>query len=72
MEQQQNNYQPECEDVGGDVLDAPSTDSIPSEPKPWYVDLTRDEFVAFRMLTARLLGPLRQRIPTLVMSIVCL
>lgn len=71
MEQQQNNYQPECEDVGGDVLDAPSTDSIPSEPKPWYVDLTRDEFIAFRMLTARLLGPLRQRIPTLVMSIVC-
>ena len=46
MEQQQNNYQPECKDVGGDVLNAPSTDSIPSEPKPWYVDLTREEFIA--------------------------
>ena len=64
-------HQPECEDVGGDVLDAPSTDSIPSERKPWYVDLTRDEFIAFRMLTARLMGPLRQRIPMLVVSIVC-
>lgn len=71
MEQQQNNYQPECKDVGGDVLDAPSTDSIPSEPKPWYVDLTREEFIAFRMLNARLLGPMRQRIPTLIVSIVC-
>ena len=36
-----------------------------------YVDLTRDEFIAFRMLTARLFGPLRQRIPTLVVSILC-
>lgn len=71
MEQQQNNYQPECKDEGGDVLDAPSTDSIPSEPKPWYVDLTREEFIAFRMLNARLLGPMRQRIPTLIVSIVC-
>ena len=41
------------------------------ERKPWYVDLTRDEFIAFRMLTARLMGPLRQRIPTLIVSILC-
>ena len=38
---------------------------------PRYVDLTREEFIAFRMLTARLFGPLRQRIPTLVVSILC-
>lgn len=41
------------------------------ERKPWLVDLTRDEFIAFRMLTARLMGPLRQRIPTLIVSILC-
>lgn len=41
------------------------------ERKPWYVDLTREEFIAFRMLNARLLGPMRQRIPTLIVSIVC-
>lgn len=38
---------------------------------PRYVNLTREEFIAFRMLTARLLGPLRQRVPTLVVSILC-
>ena len=41
------------------------------ERQPWYVDLTREEFIAFRMLNARLLGPMRQRIPTLIVSIVC-
>ena len=34
----------------------------------WYVDLNKEEFVAFHMLTARYFGPLRQRIPTLVVS----
>lgn len=38
---------------------------------PTYVDLTRDEFVAFRMLTARVLGPMRLKIPTLLMAVVC-
>ncbi len=37
----------------------------------WYVDLNREEFIAFRMLTSRMLGPLRQRVPMLVTSIVC-
>ncbi len=41
------------------------------ERKPWLVDLTRDEFIAFRMLTARLIGPLRQRALTLVVSLAC-
>lgn len=50
-----------------------SQDPIESEcnAPQWYVDLNRDEFVAFRMLTARILGPLRQRIPTLIVSILC-
>ena len=43
----------------------------PAENPVRYVDLTRDEFIAFRMLTGRLFGPLRQRIPTLVVSILC-
>ncbi len=52
--------------VGGDVLDAPT-----EQNQPRYVDLNREEFIAFRMLTARILGPLRQRIPTLIVSIFC-
>lgn len=47
----------------------------PIEPEckasPWYVDLTREEFVAFRMLTSRLIGPLRQRWLALGVSVVC-
>ena len=42
-----------------------------SERQPWLVDLNREEFVAFRMLTARLIGPLRQRALTLVVSLAC-
>lgn len=42
-----------------------------SEQKDWIVDLNREEFVAFRLLLARVNGPLRMRIPTLVTSIVC-
>ena len=61
--------QPECETVGGGAFDAPT---VPPEVEPIrYVDLNREEFVAFRMLTGRLFGPLRQRIPTLVVSILC-
>ena len=69
---------PECEGVGGDVPDAPTTDSTPpGEEEPnaprtsWDIDLNREEFVAFRMLMSRLVGPLRQRIPTLVVSVLC-
>ena len=43
----------------------------PAENPVRYVDLNRDEFIAFRMLTARLFGPLRQRIPTLIVSVLC-
>lgn len=39
-----------------------------SSAAKWYVDLNREEFVAFHMLTARFFGPLRQRIPTLLVS----
>ncbi|MBE6807766.1 MAG: hypothetical protein E7527_07195 [Ruminococcaceae bacterium] len=41
------------------------------EQKDWYVDLTREEFIAFRMLLARLQGPLRLRIPTMIMAALC-
>ncbi len=54
------------ESVGGDVFDTPNENDTPR-----YVDLTKDEFVAFRMLTGRLFGPLRQRIPMLVVSVLC-
>lgn len=53
-------------------IECPPTDPIPPEVAPiTYVDLNREEFVAFRMLTGRLFGPLRQKIPTLVVSILC-
>lgn len=42
----------------------------PEQPD-WYVDLTREEFVQFRMLLARVNGPLKMRIPTLVMALLC-
>ena len=73
---------PACDAVGGDVPDAPMTGDVPDAPSadapaeeappqrtPWYVDLKKDEFVAFRMLTARLVGPLRLRTATLVVSL---
>lgn len=41
-----------------------------SAPK-WYVDLNKEEFVAFRMLSARLVGPLRLRKFSLVAAIGC-
>ncbi len=37
----------------------------------WIVDLNREEFVAFRLLLARVNGPLRMRMPTLLVSIGC-
>ena len=41
-------------------------------PAPhWYVDLNREDFVRFRMLLARVNGPLRLRVPTLVMALIC-
>lgn len=46
----------------------PSRESVQPE---WYVDLTREEFIHFRLLLARANGPLRQRLPMLLMSIVC-
>ena len=52
--------------VGAGVSDVPT-----EQNQPRYVDLTKDEFVAFRMLTGRLFGPLRQRIPMLVVSVLC-
>lgn len=58
---------PDCETVGGGTFDAPEGEVA----QPWYIDLKKEEFVAFRMLMARLMGPLRQRIPTLVVSVLC-
>lgn len=41
-------------------------------PKPeWYVDLTREEFIRFRLLLARVNGPLKMRIPTMVVALLC-
>ncbi|MBQ7088796.1 MAG: YcxB family protein [Clostridia bacterium] len=42
----------------------------PTSPK-WYVDLNREEYVAFRMLSARLVGPLRLRKLSLVVAVCC-
>ena len=50
---------------------APTAEKPVPEREPWYIDLNKDEFVAFRLLMARLMGPLRQRIPTLVVSLFC-
>ena len=73
-----DSIQPDTDTVGADSISAREKDMrehIECSPtdsiQPRYVDLTRDEFIAFRMLTARLFGPLRQRIPTLVVSILC-
>lgn len=41
--------------------------TIPQEA--WYVDLNREEFVAFRLLLARVYGPLRMKIPTAIISL---
>lgn len=40
------------------------------DEKP-YVDLNRDEFIQFRLLLARVNGPLRMRLATLLMSAIC-
>lgn len=44
--------------------------TTPEQPE-WYVDLTREEFVSFRMLLARLNGPLKMRLPTMIMALLC-
>ena len=62
---------PEVETVGDGAFDVPTDEQKESPREPWYVDLNREEFVAFRMLTARLMGPLRQRIPTVIVSALC-
>lgn len=52
----------------------PQGGSLPTdqpEKNEWIVDLNREEFVAFRLLLARVNGPLRMRIPTLLVSIGC-
>ena len=70
----ENNEIFETEQVTGENTPETSSEQAFREPpqrQPWYVDLTRDEFIAFRMLNARLFGPMRQRIPTLIVSIVC-
>ena len=70
---------PECEGAGA-IHESPEispdcepeqTFSSAAERKPWMVDLNREEFIAFRMLTARLIGPLRQRWLALGVSVVC-
>lgn len=43
----------------------------PEVAKEWVVDLNREEFVAFRLLLARVNGPLRMRVPTLLVSLGC-
>ena len=43
----------------------------PQEQPEWYVDLTREEFIRFRMLLARVNGPLKMRIPTMIMAALC-
>lgn len=45
--------------------------STPPEQPAWYVDLTREEFVSFRMLLARVNGPLKMRLPTMIMAALC-
>ena len=55
----------------GGQEDTATQETNQSPRSPWYVDLNREEFVAFRMLMARLMGPLRQRVPMLVVSVLC-
>ena len=55
---------PPQEDVGAGVPDRPSKSD-------WIVDLNREEFVAFRLLLARVNGPLRMKTPSMLVSIAC-
>lgn len=82
-ERQEENVRFSGEPVGAGVPDRPSAsdDLSPDQPEcgpvpessapHWYVDLNREEFVHFRMLLARVNGPLRLRVPTLVMALIC-
>ena len=57
---------------GQDIPTQPECEPNRQETRPrWYIDLTREEFVSFRMLLARVNGPLKMRIPTLIMSLIC-
>lgn len=48
-----------------------SIKNAPPEQPAWYVDLTREEFISFRMLLARVNGPLKMRVPTMIMAALC-
>ena len=70
----------ETPSVTADAVPAPSerepnpdrsTENPVTPRQPWYIDLNKEEFVAFKMLMARLMGPLRQRVPMLVVSVLC-
>ena len=63
----------ETETVGDGVYDVPnaSLSEGADDTDPTYVDINREEFIAFRMLTARVMGPLRLRVPTLLIAVVC-
>ena len=45
--------------------------TVRADQPVWYVDLNREEFIAFRMLLARIRGPLRMRVPIWIISILC-
>ena len=47
------------------------TATTPVEGTEWCVDLKREEFIDFRLLLARVNGPLRLRVPTLIMVLLC-
>ncbi len=57
-------------DIPGAGASAPNEPPAPPEPA-WYVDLTRAEVIRFRLVGARVSGPLKMRLPTLLLSLVC-
>ena len=48
-----------------------SLHSTESDSTSWLVDLTREEYVAFRMLHARVSGPLRTRVVMIILPLLC-
>lgn len=51
--------------------ETPEETTAPAREEGWYVDLTREEFIQFRMLLARVNGPLKMRVPTMIMAALC-
>ncbi len=45
--------------------------SDPIEEPEWYVDLTAEEYAAFRMLMSRVSGPMRRRLTLIIIALVC-